>query len=375
VLGGAVVGGAEVATGEGGWPVVDEGPVVGAAAGAAVAGGEVVVGSPAELRRPDSWPVWTVVGGDVVENGMYLGLPLVTVLACLAWVYRRRGALLFFLAMAAIAGVLALGPELVVDTRSTGVPLPAAFLQHVPFVEDVLDVRFSLFLQLFCAAALAVGLDELTGAWRRRSRDLQARLGRLAALGTPAAVAIAALVPLVPAAPYAASATTAPAFFTSAAVDRIPAGSPVLTYPYVLSTQAEWNLTFQALSGMRFKLFGADAFVPDGPGGTSTSTPTPLAPSVVEHFLSDAYTPTFAEAQLGAAFGLPAPPIDPETVTALRTFLRRYGVSTVLVEDFGLHPGTVVRYVSDALGAPVETGGLWAWFDVPRLLARRRVVR
>jgi hypothetical protein len=77
VLGGAVVGGAEVATGEGGWPVVDEGPVVGAAAGAAVAGGEVVVGSPAELRRPDSWPVWTVVGGDVVEATVVEGAMVV----------------------------------------------------------------------------------------------------------------------------------------------------------------------------------------------------------------------------------------------------------------------------------------------------------
>ena len=311
-----------------------------------------------------------LVGGDVAENGMYLGLPLAALLVWFAIALRRRGAIVFFVAMAAISGILALGPRLVVDTRATGVPLPAAALEHLPLLKDVLDVRFSAFLQLCAAAALAIGLDEMLAARERRRRAGASTLRRLTAAGAPAAVAAVALVPLVPSAAYLQAPAGTPRFFTSAAVERIPRGTPVLTYPYVLPTQAEWNLTFQAVAGMRFKLFGADAFVPDGPGGTSVSTPTPLAPVVVEHLLADAYTPAFARAQLETAPGTRPPPIDSETVAALRTFLARYHVSTVVVEHLGLHPETVVRYVSDALGTPLETGGVWVWFDVPRLLAR-----
>ncbi|MDA8315498.1 MAG: hypothetical protein M0010_10050 [Actinomycetota bacterium] len=314
-----------------------------------------------------------LVGGVVDENGMYLGLPLAVVLVWFAWVYRRRGALAFFVAMAAIAGLLALGPRLVVDTRATGIPLPAAALEHLPFLEDILDVRFSLFLQLCAAVALGIGLDEMCAAAKRRRGAHRKTLHPLSTFGAPAAVAavaIVALVPLIPASAYPARAATTPRFFTSSAIERIPPGTAVLTYPYVLPTEAEWNLTFQAAAGMRYRLFGADAFVPDGPGGTSVSTPAPLAPTVVEHLLADAYTPAFAKAQLETAPGTPTPPVDQRTVAALRTFLARYHVSTVLVEHFGLHPATVVRYVSNALGKPVESGGVSAWFEVPRLLSR-----
>ena len=310
-----------------------------------------------------------LVGNNYSENGMYLGIPLVVVLAVFSWVYRRRRALLFFVAMVGVATILALGPQLVVYTHHTGVPLPDWLLARIPFVQDILYVRFDLFAQLSAAAALAIGLDEMMWAHRAGAHHRRSAIERLAA---PAAVAVVALVPLVPGSSYPAAPTQSPAFFTSRALDRIPAGSPVLTYPYPLRADAEWNLTFQAVAGMRFKVFGADAFVPDGPGKTSVPTPTPLAPRVVEHLLSDAYTPTFAESQLGTAPPAPVPSVDHRTVAALRTFLRRYHVSTVLVEHFGLAPQTVVSYVSDALGRPVRTGGVWAWFDVPRLLGQRR---
>jgi hypothetical protein len=311
-----------------------------------------------------------LVGHDASENGMYLGLTLVVVLAVLAWVYRRRGALLFFVAMVVVAGVLSLGPHLVVDTHDTGIPLPDWILQHLPFVKDVLDVRFSLFLQMAAAAALAVGLDEMVTAAHARAAGRGARgLQRLGGLAGPAIVAGVALVPLIPSAPYAAGAVSTPAFFASAAVDRIPAGSAVLTYPYPLRSEAEWNMTFQVETGMRFKVFGGDAFVP-GPRGRSVSPPAPLAPRVVEHLLSDAYTPAFAKTQLGTAPTAPTPPVDKRTVAALRTFLRRYHVSAVVVDDLGARPKKVVRYVTAAIGPPVRTGGVWAWFDVPGLLSR-----
>lgn len=326
-------------------------------------------------------------GGNSTENGMYLGVPLIVTVAVFAWIYRRNRALLFFVAMLVVAGILALGPFLVVQTRHTGIPLPGWILQRIPLLQDILDVRFSLFMQMAAAAGLAIGLDQMARARsaHRGARILpapggpttaemsmrkQGPLRRLVVLGAPVIVAVVALAPLIPESPYLGFSAHIPRFFTSPAVDRIPAGSPVLTYPYPLVSDAEWNLTFQAVAGMRYKVFGGDAFFPDGPGGSSVSVPTPLAPRVVEHLFSDAYTPVFAKTELGTAPGAPTPVVDAKTVAALRTFLQRYHVSTVVVGYFGLSPHTVVRYVSDAIGRPEKTGGVWAWFDVQKLLAR-----
>ncbi len=332
-----------------------------------------------------------LVGFNPDENGMYLGLPMIVVLIVFARVFRNRRALLFFVAMAVVATILSLGPQLVVDGHHTGVPLPAWILEHLPLVKGTLDVRFSLFTQMSAAAALAIGLDEMVrragaragarAAARGHSpagavTHVVARLragvaGAVGALGAPVVVAVVALLPLLPAAAYPPGLVSAPAFYTSPAADRIPEGAVVLTYPYPLVADAEWNLTFQVEAGMRYKVFGDDGFVPDGPGHSGISTPTPPAPAVVEHLLSDAYTPTFAKVRLGTPPGTPTARVDPASVTALRTFLRRYHVDAVVVDDLGLHPLTVVDYVSDALSRPPEqTGGVWVWFDVPRLLAR-----
>jgi hypothetical protein len=320
-----------------------------------------------------------LVGHNPDENGLYLGITFVVVLLVLTWVFRRRRTIVFFFAMAVIAGILALGPQLVVDGHHTGVPLPAWVLEHLPLLKGILDVRFSLFLQMAAAATLAVGLDEMAARMAGRVLPLRGAhasgpawwsgwSGRLGSLAAPALVAVVALLPLLPAAAYPPGPTSTPAFFTSPAVDRIPNGAVVLTYPYVLVPVSEWNLTFQVEADMRYKVFGADALVPDGPGHTGVSTPTPLAPRVVEHLLADAYTPDLARARLGTRPGTPTPPIDAKTVAALRTFLVRYRVDAVVVDDLGLHPQTVISYVTDALGPPVETGGVSAWFDVPRLL-------
>lgn len=327
-----------------------------------------------------------LVGRNPNENGMYLGIPLMVVLLVFARVFRRRRALLFFLAMAVIAGILALGPQLVVDGHHTGVPLPAWILEHLPLLKGILDVRFSLFIQMSAAAALAIGLDEMAARAAGHVRHLRRAhasgpawwakwSGRLVSIDTTALVAIVALLPLLPAGAYPPGPASSPAFYTSAAVDRIPQGAAVLTYPYVLVPDSEWNLTFQVEAGMRYKVFGADGFVPDGPGHTGISTPTPLAPRVVERLFADAYTPAFARMRLRTEVGRPTPPVDRGTVAALRTFLVRYHVDAVVVDDLGLHPQTVISYVTDALGPPVETGGVWTWFDVPRLLTDAKAER
>lgn len=323
--------------------------------------------APASLTRRGN----ELSGSNPTENGMYLGIPLICVLAGLAWALRRCGRYLFFLAMAMVAGILALGPRLVVDTRHTGVRMPFAVLQHLPFVQDILPVRFSLFEQLFVAAALAVGLERAGTAIRARPWPRWVRLG------APLALGMVALAPLVPALPYTGVATSVPPFYSSTAVTRIPAGSTVLSYPYPSQPSEEETLLGQVTAGMRFKVVGSDAFVP-GPGGTSIETPSPLEPYAVQRYFDVAFTArtTMTPAHAGApAPAAPAarslPPIDGRTVGALRAFLRRYAVSTVIVEPVGTDPDAVIRYVRAALGPDTVTGGVAVWFDVGRRLGLR----
>lgn len=311
-------------------------------------------------------------GANPTENGMYLGVPLVLVLAGLAWALRRCGRYLFFLAMAVIAGILALGPRLVVDNHHTGIRMPFTVLAHVPFIQDILPVRFSLFQQLFVAAALAVGLEQVAAVLRRRSWPRWARTG------TPVAIGVVALLPLVPALPYVAAPTSVPSFYVSAALSRIPAGSTVLSYPYPSQPSEEETLLGQVAAGLRFKIIGSDAFVP-GPSGTSIATPSPLRPFAVQRYFDTAFTARTAMTPAHAGAPAPANPpvralprLDARTIGALRTFLRRYGVSTVIVESVGQDPDAVIRYVRAALGPGTATGGVTAWFGVAQRLDRRR---
>jgi hypothetical protein len=314
-------------------------------------------------------------GFNPTENGMYLGIPLVVVLAGMVWVLRRSqryGLYLYFFAMGVIAGILALGPRLVVDTHHTGIRMPFTILQHVPFIQDILPVRFSLFEQLFVAASLALGLEQVAVALRARTA-----WPRWARLGAPAAICVVALLPLVPALPYAGAATSVPAFYTSAAVERIPAGSTVLSYPYPSQPSEEETLLGQVAADMRFKIIGSDAFVP-GPSGTSIATPSPLRPYVVQRYFNIAFTARTTMTPAHAGAPAPANPpvrtlprIDAGTVAALRSFLVRYDVSTVIVQPVGTDPAAVVRYVRAALGPATSTGGVLAWFDVAHRLGAR----
>jgi hypothetical protein len=61
-------------------------------------------------------------------------------------------------------------------------------------------------------------------------------------------------------------------------------------------------------------------------------------------------------------------PLLASNVSALRVFLRRYDVQSVLVLPEGAAPAAVADYVTAAIGPPVTTGGLKAWFHVSQRL-------
>lgn len=301
-------------------------------------------------------------GGNYVENGLYLGIPMVCVLAGLTAAFRRVQVLVFATAMTVVAYVLALGPRLTVDGHDTGIRMPFTVLRHLPLVQDILSLRFSLFVQLFAAMALAVGLDRLW--WWALERQRRSRSAVLShrwpwATGT-AAVAAVALLPLVPQLPIAAATTDVPAVSVGTGPHQIPPSSVLLSYPYPVDPAVQAML-LQALDGNRFSIVGGYVVV-RSPSGSAQLAPTELQPTYVESMFTDAYNGTTLRAITS----------DDQTTAWLRQYLRRYGIATVIVYQLGKDPGLVDRYVASTIGPPqVRTTQYEAWFGVPRLLHPR----
>jgi hypothetical protein len=329
-------------------------------------------------------------GGDRPENGVYLGLLLLVLLAFLVVRFRRDGVVLLGALVAAAGALFALGTPLAVDGHSTGIPLPFDILLHLPVVKGLTALRFGLVEQLGAALVLGVGLARLRTAWASGSAAVPAAAPAAVPAAIPATVAAGAtavpttsgrrqprrvelalaaagavaLVPLLPRYPYPSQGVGLPTYFTTSAVDEIPPGSAVLTYPWDVDPVNEAML-WQAASGMRFAIYGGQDSRP-GAGGTATSDVPQLAPGVVQQL--------FAAGLNGSAPGTGAalPPFDAATTAAIDGFCARWDVQEVVVEPQGVQPAEVVRYLTAALGPPRATGGVDVWPDVPRLLAKKR---
>ena len=302
------------------------------------------------------------------SSAEYIGIPMIVVLACFAFFLRSRKPILFAGAMALIALVLALGPRLWVDGQRTPVVLPFVVFDHLPVFNGFAAIRFSLYTTLFGAAMLAMGLDELRLRLQRRLLRAQAPMWQhLMTWGVLAAIAAVVVLPLVPSHTQPATSTNIPSFFTSTAVDAIPEGSVLIAYPYpdlmgpdIYFEPPHNIMLYQAASGMRFKLIGGYGWFPSATGSGGTATPSVLRPGSVETVFDGAYYGTASKESLLARG---------RAISDLRSLLRRYDVETVVVQPKGDDPGTVVRYVTDAIGCPLYSSSMALWFDVKQRLA------
>jgi hypothetical protein len=212
---------------------------------------------------------------------------------------------------------------------------------------------------------LAIGLDRLYQWLRVRFADRRAharprmRAARWVAACMTVVVAAAALFALTPKIPYVSAPTNIPSLFDSPAIDNIPVGSVVLAYPYPFDPEDQILLP-QTLSNMRFKIIAGPGHVPHPPG-FSTYGPSILRPLTIEEVFNAAYSdPNLAAAKYTA--------VTPANLAALRTFLVRYHVGTVVLYQTGQDPAAIVQYVKAVLGPPQWTKDVVAWFGVQQKL-------
>jgi hypothetical protein len=281
----------------------------------------------------------------------FLGVPLLVVLLVVVLTCRRSPVVRFAAVFGGLAALLAMGSRLVVDGRTTSIPLPFALLTHLPVLQDVVPSRLTLFVDLAAAVILAVGVDRLVRAVRTRRPWLA--LGRLAG-GAFAALALAFVLP---ATTYlSAGIGVAASFRSPALLHALPANGVALTYPYPVYPENR-AMIWQAESGMRFSLVGGYAVGP-ADGDLQTKLPPMLAPAVVPTAFERAWPAT-------AVPGTGRPSLDAAS-DALPEFVARYDITSILVVRAGAEPGRVISLVTAVYGPPRRFGRLEVWTDLHR---------
>ncbi|MHB1508369.1 MAG: hypothetical protein ACYCST_05525 [Acidimicrobiales bacterium] len=290
-----------------------------------------------------------MVSSNLSENGTYLGIPLVILLFVI--VIRSRGnAMVQALGWLAVAAfVLSLGPVLTIGTLSTHIPLPERVFAHLPLIDNTIPARYDLYVSLFAAMVLALGLDRfvqrrssasvLSDKWLSRLGPLgsDTTAARRARVGLVAGITVLSLLPNIP---FPARPAPWPPSLTKTMKRLVPPGSVVLTYPYPTPLHPG-ALLWEAQAGMDYHLLGGYANIQIGNSGHRW--PELLSPPYVQELLG--------YASVGDQWPLPGV-VNSADLEALHIFLARYFVGAVVYWGGGDDPVSAYDYLAQALGPP-----------------------
>jgi hypothetical protein len=286
-------------------------------------------------------------GGEVdpAENGSYVGLPILLLLAAGCVRFRRDGLVRFAVVMATFALLLSMGSHLHVWGHTTRIPLPFVLFTHLPFVQSEVASRYCLFMWLFIAVAVAVILDRARQVQATRHKvhgqGASARgssRGPLPVLGVLAALGV---VSLVPGWPYNIGHVITPAALVPPTVDHSAVGDTLLTYPLARNAH-NLPMVWQALDRFQYRIPAGEAAVRN-----------PHEGAVENAFNSCWLTPTEY---------VPSSSLLP----GARSNFAKWQVRTVVIpETSSINPACAVRFVQAVLGRPpVVEGGAAVWSDV-----------
>lgn len=289
---------------------------------------------------------------QVVEDGAYIGLPLLMVIAFLCWHSRRTYRMQLSAALFVASLVLSLGPYLSINGAVTHIPLPFVVLAHIPIMDNILASRISLETSACMAAMIAFGLDDLhinkllvspnRAIPHSKSRD------RWVIAITVLVLAVLVLTEF-PRWPY----PTTPARGLPAKINRaIPPGDPVaITYPYADGPALASPLLWQAEDGFRFRFTGGYGHHPAANGRVDRK-PADSTNLMVEFLMTH---------QSGCP--CPSAPIALDVV-ATRQIIAEDHVELVIVARSVRGSRPVVRLFEKVLGPPTITSdGVSLWIE------------
>jgi hypothetical protein len=313
------------------------------------------------------------VGGNAVEFDAYIGVLVLAFAGFLVWRSRRSPRMQLASVLFLVGGLLSLGPYLVIDARSTHIPLPSLVLAHIPLVQNILPSRFSLEVFGCLAAVIAFGLDDMQHD-RPRPTWLTSRV-------YAAALLVALVVTQLPVWPYSSEqilekwpiSTMQETSLPAALRTAVPAGDPVtITYPYLddLTPQPmEWQMD----SGYPFRLLGGYAHV-RGANGESVTAPTVLSPPGLQTFLVGQATWCGAASAAGR-LPLRCIRVSPELVPITRTTLYKYDVGMVIVDRSARGSRAVTTLFQTALGPPTISTGQFSMWSTPTSNSQGQALR
>jgi hypothetical protein len=282
--------------------------------------------------------------GPVLVGLGYVGLGVLVLAVVGTVVWRSDRRMLLFAGVGVVAAVLSLGP-------GHGYPVPWDALQHLPWVGDVVEVRFTLVVALCVAVLAGLALDHARAALAARpSVDRETALVQAWALVF--VVLAPTVVALWPNLPLTTQAVVLPTWYARNGGSLAP-GHVVLAYP-VPSSGLQSSEAWQAVNAMGWAQASGG-----GPQGQPSRAGRARPGFVV---LSAASLP------LG-----PAPMPTPANVAAVRSALRLWGVTTVVVPDQPDLPGYQqgrggaygAAFFTAVLGVlPAHVDGAWVWDPV-----------
>jgi hypothetical protein len=296
------------------------------------------------------------------ENS-YIGIPVLLVVGYLVYRSRRDPRVQLTSALLLLSALLTLGPHLVVDGHSTGIPLPFLILDHVPFFNSIVPPRMAFGVDASLAAIIAFSLDNLRRGERTSLQHGPRRRWTMPAPGSgflAVTVLVVLAFTLLPQWPYAT--TRAPALPTRIG-QAVPAGDPVaLTYPYATYFHVQ-PLVWQVNDGFDFQLLGGYGFQPwphsADPSGylglDRPLEPVPMNPEGLQRFLAN---------QEGVTLYGPRPPLNSSLVGVTRATLSKYNVKVVIVNRAARGSGPVAKLFQMTLGSPTVTAGSFVLWDV-----------
>ena len=275
----------------------------------------------------------------------YLGLGVVVVALVGTVIWRHDRRLLLFGGLGVVAAALSLAP-------GKGYWVPWRLVEKVPWVGDVVEIRFTLVLSLCVGVMVSVVVDRSHAWWLTRRRTSAPRDANV----LTGALAVVMLIPTVlvlwPNVPLTTRAVVVPKWYAEVGA-TLPRGTVVLAYPLAFSG-LQSSQAWQAVDHMRWAQAGGGG--PEGqPGRAGRARPG-------FDVLLDASLP------LG-----PPPAPSPSNLAAIREALRLWEVTTIVVPDQaglplyeqGRSTAYAVALFTAALGGrPSYDHSAWLWSAV-----------